>query len=286
MSTLRGNLQSLSLTDVVQLLHINRKTGKLHVINGKHTGTLFVLNGEVIHAETPQTAGESAAFEVLEWDKGEFEFMASQFKVPTSIHRSIQDLLMESARTADSRKRLRSIFPNLHAVPWPRLQGEKLTQGLKLFPEDTKVIPYLDGFRDFLEVISASEQSEVGVLQACLLLKEAGRLQVLEPAVTLSVTAMKSGFFRKSDHIELSRTVASVWSYMGPYKWDPIRNVRILWPEGAAIQPVKFVEGLEDQTVSIPKELMQSWGLPEGIFVSIRPAPNSPTAPPTPLNLP
>ena len=29
MSTLRGNLQSLSLTDVVQLLHVNRKTGKL-----------------------------------------------------------------------------------------------------------------------------------------------------------------------------------------------------------------------------------------------------------------
>jgi hypothetical protein len=272
---------------VVQLLHVNRKTGKLHVINGKHTGTLFVLNGEVIHAETPQTSGESAAFEVLEWDKGEFEFVVAQFKVPTSIHRSMQDLLMESARTADSRKRLRSIFPNLHAVPWPRLQGPKLTQGLKLFAEDSKVLPFLDGYRDFLEVIAASAQSEVGVLQTCLLLKEAGRLQILEPAVTLSVIPMKGSFFKKADHVELSKTVASVWSYMGPYKWDPIRNVRIIGPEGPAIQAVKFVDGMEDQTVSIPKELMQAWGLPEGIFVSIRPAPNSPAGPPTPqLNLP
>lgn len=276
MSTLRGNLQSLSLTDVVQLLHINRKTGKLHVIHGKHTGTLFVLNGEVVHAETPQTSGESAAFEVLEWDKGEFEFVVAQFRVPTTIHRSVQDLLMESARTADSRKHLRAIFPNLHAVPWPRLTGAKLTQGLKLFPEDQKVIPFLDGFRDFLEVMVSSEQSEVGVLQTCLLLKEAGRLQVLEPAVTLSVVPMKGSFFRRADHVELSRTVASVWSYMGPYKWDPIRNVKIIGPEGAAIQPVKFIDDLEDQTISIPKELMQSWGLPEGIFVSIRPAPNTP----------
>jgi hypothetical protein len=276
MSTLRGNLQSLSLTDVVQLLHVNRKTGKLHVINGKQTGTLFVQNGEVIHAETPQTAGESAAFEVLEWDKGEFEFVVTQIKVTASIHRSVQDLLMESARTADSRKRLRSIFQNLHAVPWPRVHGTKLTQGLKLFPEDEKVIPFLDGYRDFLEVISTSEQSEVGVLQTCLLLKEAGRLQVLEPAVTLSAVPMKTGFFKKADHIELSKTVAAVWSYMGPYKWDPIKNVRILWQDGAAIQPVKFVDDLEDQSVCIPKELMQSWGLPEGIFVSIRPAPNTP----------
>ena len=286
MSTLRGNLQSLALTDVVQLLHVNRKTGKLHVINGKNSGTLFVLNGEIIHAETPQTSGESAAFEVLEWDKGEFEFVVAQFKVPTSIHRAIQDLLMESARTSDSRRRLRSIFQNLHAVPWPRLQGAKLIQGLKLFPEDTKVIPYLDGYRDFLEVITGSEQSEVGVLQTCLLLKEAGRLQVLEPAVTLSVLPMKGGFFKRADHVELSKTVASVWSYMGPYKWDPIRNVRIIGPEGPAIQPVKFVDDLEDQTVCIPKELMQSWGLPEGIFVSIRPAPNSPTGMPPPMILP
>ena len=276
MSTLRGNLQSLSLTDVVQLLHVNRKTGKLHVINGKHTGTIFVLNGEVIHAETPQTAGESAAFEVLEWEKGAFEFMAVQFKVPTTIHRSIQDLLMESARTADSRRRLRSIFPNLHAVPWPKLEGLKLAQGLKLFPEDKKVIPLLDGFRDFLEVISASDQSEVSVLQTSLLLKEAGRLQVLEPAVTLAVVPMKVGFFRKSDHVELSRTVASVWGYMGPYRSEPVGKVRILWADGAATQSVKFVDNMEDQTVCIPRELMQSWGLPEGIFVSIRPAPNTP----------
>lgn len=276
MSTLRGNLQSLSLTDVVQLLHVNRKTGKLHVINGKHTGTLFVLNGEVIHAETPQTSGEPAAFEVLEWDKGEFEFVAAHLKVASTIHRTVQDLLMESARTSDSRKRLRSIFLNLRAVPWPRLHGSKLTQGLKLFPEDTKVIPFLDGYRDFMEVIAASEQSEVAVLQTCLLLKEAGRLQVLDPAVTLSAVPMKAGFFKKADHVELSKTVSSVWSYMGPYKWDPIKNVRILWPDGAAVQAVRFVDDLEDQTVCIPRELMQSWGLPEGLFVSIRPSPNTP----------
>lgn len=276
MSTLRGNLQSLSLTDVMQLLHINRKTGKLHVNHGKATGTLFVLNGEVVHAETPQTSGESAAFEVLAWDKGEFEFVASQCKVAPTIQRSVQDLLMESARTADSRKHLRTIFPNLHAVPWPRQNGAKLTHGLKLFPEDLKVVPFLDGFRDFVEIIEASGQSEVGVLQACFLLKEAGRIQVFEPAVTLSVAPMKSSFFRKTNHVELSRTVASVWSYMGPYKWDPIRHVKITGPEGSTVQPVKFVEDLEDQTIVIPKELMHSWGLPEGIFISARPAPNTP----------
>jgi Domain of unknown function (DUF4388) len=273
MSTLRGNLQSISLTDVVQLLHVNRKTGKLHVIQGKHTGTLYVVNGEVIHAETPQTAGESAAFEVLEWDKGEFEFVVAKFKVPTSIRRTVTDLLMESARTSDSRRRLRGIFPNLHAVPWPTLREPQLSMGLKLFPEDRKVLPFLDGYRDFLEVINVSEVGEVAVLQTCLQLKETGRLQVLEPSITLTVQTMKSSFFKKNNHVEVSKTVESVWHLMGPYRQAPIKNVRIMWPEGPAVEQVQFNPSLEDQTVLIPKEFMQAWGLPEGILVSLRPAP-------------
>jgi pyruvate/2-oxoglutarate/acetoin dehydrogenase E1 component len=53
MSTLRGNLRSISLMDVVQLLNVNRKTGKLIVTQEKTSGILYVLNGDVVHAETP-----------------------------------------------------------------------------------------------------------------------------------------------------------------------------------------------------------------------------------------
>ncbi len=273
MSNLRGNLQSISLTDVVQLLNVNRKTGKLHVINGKHTGTLYVVNGDVVHADTPQSAGESAAFEVLEWDKGEFEFAAMKLRVPTSIRRTVQDLLMESARTSDSRRRFRAIFPNLHAVPWPALREPQLTNGLKLFPEDRKVLPFLDGFRDFSEIQAVSDMSEIAVFQACQTLKEAGRLQVVEPALTVSTTILKTGFFRKANHVELSKTVESIWKMMGPYRTEPIRNVRIIWPEGPVVEPVQFVDSDNDQALAVPKELMQAWNLPEGMYVSVRPAP-------------
>jgi len=131
----------------------------------------------------------------------------------------------------------------------------------------------MDGFRDFTEVISVSDMNEISVLQTCLALREAGRLQVLEPSVTVSTMPLKSGFFRKANHVELSKTVESVWKMMGPYRVEPIRNVRIIWPEGPAVEPVQFVSGVNDQSLSVPKELMQAWNLPEGIFVSVRPAP-------------
>jgi len=271
MSTLRGNLESISLMDVVQLLNVNRKTGKLLVNQGKMSGVLFVLNGDVVHGETPHVLGESAAFEILEWDKGEFEFITTKFKAPTTIKRSVPDLLMEAARTADSRKHLRSIFPSLQVVPWPKLREPQLTQGLRIFQEDRKCLAFVDGYRTFPEIMAVSEQSEVSVLQACAQLKEAGRLVILEPNVSLSVVPLKSRFFRKGDHVELAQVYEERWRAMGPY--GQVAQIRILWPDGVAVEPVRFVKEMGDQTIGIPKELMQSWGLPEGIFIIVRPAP-------------
>jgi len=273
MSTLRGSVQSISLPDVIQLLHANRKTGKLHVTRDKVGGVLYVLNGDVVHAETPEVLGESAAFDILEWNQGEFEFISGKFKAPTSIKRSVTDLLMEAARTTDSRKYLRGIFPNLHQVPWPTCPEPALTEGLRVFAEDRKVLPFLDGYRTFLEVMAATEMSEVSVLQTCATLRAAGRLTLLEPSLSLAVVPLKSGFFRKADRIELAREVEARWLAHGPYGADPIGKVRILWPEGLAVEQVQFVKGLSEQTIGIPRELMQSWGLPEGIFVTVRPTP-------------
>jgi len=271
MSTLRGSLQSISLMDVIQLLNVNRKTGKLLVSQDKATGVLYVLNGDVVHGETAQVLGESAAFEILEWDRGEFEFITTKFKAPTTIRRSVPDLLMEAARTVDSRKHLRGIFPSLQVVPWPLQFEPGLTAGLRIFQEDRRCLPFLDGYRTFLEVMNASELSEVSVLQACAQLKDAGRLKILEPNATVAAATMKGGLFWKNEHVELSKVHEARWQGMGPY--GPVASVRLVWPEGPAVAPVKFVKGLADQTIGIPKELMQSWGLTEGSNLTVRPAP-------------
>jgi len=273
MSTLRGSLHSISLMDVVQMLNVNRKTGKLHVVHGAMGGVLYVLNGDVVHAETPEAQGEPAAFDILEWDRGEFEFITTRFKVPTTIKRRVPDLLMEAARTMDSRKHLRGIFPSLHSVPWPTFPEPRLTEGLKLFTEDRRVLPFLDGYRTFLEVMASSEQSEVSVLQICAALKGAGRLVLLEPSVVLTVATLRPKLFQRSGPLELPRELESRWSAHGPAGTTPPAKLRVTWPEGLAVAPVQFVKGREHNTIGIPKELMQSWELHEGTTVTVRPAP-------------
>jgi hypothetical protein len=272
MSNLKGSLESISLTDVAQLLHVNRKTGMLQVTSGRASGVLYFSQGEVIHAESLAQRGEMAAFEILEWVSGRFEFLSTLIQVPASIRRTVPDLLMDSARLSDSRKRLHSIFPRLTAIPWPTLPTPALIEGLKIFAEERRVIPFFDGYRDFQDIMKVSGQHDVAVLQAASILKDAGRLEILEPDAHLTVVGLKTGLFKKGDHLELPKPMETWWTPLGPYAHG-VRNLRVIWPEGPAVERVEFSAGIPDHHVAIPRELMQAWNLAEGSHVKVRPAP-------------
>ncbi len=272
MSNLKGSLESISLMDVAQLLHANRKTGMLQVSSGRIHGVLYFSRGEVIHAETVSQRGEPAAFEILEWNTGQFEFLSTPIQIPASIRRTVPDLLMDSARLSDSRKRLHTLFPRLTAVPWPTQPMPALADGLKLFAEERRILPYFDGYRDFRDVMNVSNQNDVAVLQAACILKDAGRLELLEPDAHVAVVTLKTSLFRKGGYLELPKAMESQWTRMGPYAHG-IRNLRVIWPEGPAVERVEFSASLPEHLMAVPRELMQAWNLAEGSHVHVRPAP-------------
>ena len=271
MSNLKGNLESISLIDVSQLLNVNRKTGMLKIVSGKSQGILHFVNGEVIHAETLTEKGEMAAYQILEWTSGSFDFVASTVAAPTTIRRSVQDLVMDSARVSDSRKRLQALFPELSAVPCPSLTGDALLQGLKIYGEDKKVVPWMDGFRSFQDIMDATNLNDVAVLQAAATLKEAGRLEALQPELTLRITTLKGGLFKKANHLEVAQRHEHHWRAMPPYQHG-IERLRLMWPSGPAVESVQF-SAMDEASIAIPKDLQTAWGLDEGSVVKVRPAP-------------
>lgn len=272
MSNLRGLLQSINVMDIVQMLHDNRKTGQLLLRNGRFHGVLFVSAGEIVHAESGPAIGEMAAFDLLAWDRGEFEFMAGPVKSVGSIRRTVPDLLMESARTLDTRRRLRAYFPTLEALPWTFLPEPALTAGLNLSPDIRMVIQQFDGYHDFHQVMAATQQNEVEVLEAAFVLLEAERLQVFEPSVPLTVETMKTGLFKKGDHVEVGVIHESRWRGLQPYSHGLITKVRIQWRGGVVHESVKFSAGLSDAVIAVPELLMQSWGVQPSDSVVVRPA--------------
>ncbi len=272
MSNLKGSLDSISLVDVAQLLHVNRKTGLLKVSSGPKNGVLYFMNGEVVNAEVQGLKGEMAAYEILEFHTGNFDFLPTTVQTPQIIRRSVQDLLMDSARVSDSRKRLHGLFPSFSAVPWPTLSGDELTQGLKMFAEEKKLLPFFDGYRDFTEIMESTGQNDVAVLQTAAALKEAGRLEVFEPEVTLRVGLLKSGFFKKANALEVAKSHEDHWKALMPYALG-VGNLRVIWPKGPAVYTVKFTAEADPGAILMPKEIMDGWELSEGMTVKVRPAP-------------
>ncbi len=272
MNNLQGLIQSISLSDVVQLLHMNRKTGVLRVQNGRFNGVLHVNGGEVVHAESGQAIGELAAFELMTWDRGEFEFVTGPVKPVGSIRRSVPDLLMESARTLDTRRRLKAYFPTLDAVPWTFLPEPALTSGLNLSSEARKVIPHFDGYHDFHQVVAATQLNEVAVLEAAFALLEADRLKTFEPAVPLTIGALKAKLFGKASHVEVGAIHESRWRGLQPYSHGLISQVRVQWRGGVAQEAVRFNGSLPDGAIAVPEAFLQSWGIGQGALVVVRPA--------------
>jgi hypothetical protein len=295
MSTLRGRFPSIALPDVLQLIQANRKTGELLISRGDRSGVMFILRGEVIHAQVGANQGERAAFEILEWEEGDFEFVPTPVHAERTIRRGVPDLLIEAARTSDSRKHLSGIFPDPTAVPW-LLPGQGALPAL--MEEAKAVLPYLDGFHTMPEVIAGSGLGDVAALEVCSALRNAGRLELLSPYISVVAAPAKVGFLqgagagsklfrvneahwqamqgpwgRSRQPCTLAKAHEANWQRMGPYAKRAIEQVHLHLPQEPVVVPVQFVKGAEEGVFGMPKELMQALGLAEGSALSIRPAP-------------
>jgi hypothetical protein len=278
------------------MLHGNRNTGELRVTRGEQTGIIFLRLGQVVHAQTEAAQGEAAAYEILAWDQGEFEFATAPPQLLSTISRTVPDLLMEAARTTDSRSHLAGIFRDLDRVPWPTVPRAKAAKDLRIPEEYLPAIAFLDGYRTFQEIIAASGLTDVGVLQVCAALQGAGRLEVLDPSITMTIAPAKPGFLHKGYQGKLSmaneahwqamlgpygkrhqpcllsKAHEARWKAMGPYGARSIEQVFILLPDGPKLAPVHFTKDADEQAIEVPRELMEAWQVSEGRQVGIRPS--------------
>lgn len=109
---IEGKLMHMSVADILQFLHMNKKEGELKVMAGTSTGYVFVKDGEVYNATLDGVEREKALYRLLQWSEGAFEFMPKTVDAAKKIHSSTSNLLMEGMRQIDEVKRIQERFPN------------------------------------------------------------------------------------------------------------------------------------------------------------------------------
>ncbi len=96
-----GTLRNIQLTDIIQMCCLAAASLCVRVRQDKDQGTIYIQEGEVVHAECGVSVGTEAFFTILGWQSGQFETMEAAVVTEPTIKEACQFLLMEAARQAD-----------------------------------------------------------------------------------------------------------------------------------------------------------------------------------------
>ena len=96
-----GKLFDLQLTDIVQMNCLGRVTTMLVITKDTHKGVIYFNDGEVVHAECDDIAGEKAFYTILGWQEGKFVSNIGVVPSRETISSTWEHLLVEGMKRKD-----------------------------------------------------------------------------------------------------------------------------------------------------------------------------------------
>jgi Sulfatase-modifying factor enzyme 1/Domain of unknown function (DUF4388) len=101
-----GKLRNFPLLDIIQMVCVARRDGRLLVRRRRETGEIVLRGGRILHAVTKTKTGEPALLDVLCWSQGSFEFvpLAAAHVSPRTITGGWEQVLMDAVRQRDERE--------------------------------------------------------------------------------------------------------------------------------------------------------------------------------------
>lgn len=172
---LEGKLAQLALADLLQLFHVNRKTGTVELLRrgpdgAEERGLVAVVDGNVADARCGAVEGEKALHRLLGWRNGSFVFLRTRPGGPARIHTPTRALLLEGMRQLDELARLRAELPSLDAEIVLRVRREDLPPVVQ--PLTREVLGLLETFPRVGDVVDRSAHPDYQVLRTLQALAE------------------------------------------------------------------------------------------------------------------
>ena len=169
---IEGNLAQIPLVDLLQILAVNRKTGRLAVEREGERAEIALLEGRVIDAHMGAATGEKALYRLLTRREGQFAFVPGPSGAEERIQRKLEELVLEGLRQADEVGRLLPALPRPGDRVELAVHPSEIPQGLH--PVTEEVVALLDEPRRFEEVVDRCHGSDLEAMRAVLALLERG----------------------------------------------------------------------------------------------------------------
>lgn len=175
---IEGSLGQLGIPDLLQLLAMNKRTGKLSLTRGSESGEIFIMEGRPAQARAGRAEGEKALFRLLAWNDGSFHFApGSPPAGRPRIQRAMDDALLEGMRQADEIARLTPQLPprhvKLHLAPDAALPKDQ-------HPVTAQVVELMRQPRAFSEIVDLAPATDLEVLTVVGTLLQKGVAKISE----------------------------------------------------------------------------------------------------------
>lgn len=155
-----GDLEKMSIGEVVQTIALTRKNGRLLVVNTGRRGEVYFQEGMVTYADVDRKKGEEAVYRLLAWKNGQFKFDSGVTAKTRNLQKSAEGLLMEGMRRIDEYNRLLDRFPSRDTM----FEAVSVTEG-DLTPEELQVLNYVNQYAALMDVIDHSKFGDLKTLQ-------------------------------------------------------------------------------------------------------------------------
>ncbi len=91
----------MSLVDIIQIFHAERRTVAIHLGSEMGYGRVYMKDGSVVHASYREFTGVDAMYRLLAWNDGEFEVEPGVEPPEHTINEQVDSLMLEGLRRLD-----------------------------------------------------------------------------------------------------------------------------------------------------------------------------------------
>jgi hypothetical protein len=193
-----GNLDQLSLPDILRLLIQGMKTGRLSLSSEGNSGEVFMSGGRIVHAVAGIEDGEAALFDMITWPKGRFRFEPDIQSPDDTLTTETETLLRESERRFRELQEIRRFIPNEES--FFQISASGSSTAVSLQPQEWQVLAQVNGQRNASDIANLIGMEKLDVLKILARLQSGKLLQVVERSEKVSEPMIGIAFFEQLSH--------------------------------------------------------------------------------------
>ena len=145
-----GELDNTRCPEIIKILSLGKRSGRLYLTNGVETGNIYFSDGEVIHAQCGALTGVKAIYELAVWTSGEYRFFVDEPSDVQTISMRVDDILSETTTHLRQMDKITSLIPSSAALY--ALEPEIKDKDIQLKSIQWKVLASVDGKRSIADI--------------------------------------------------------------------------------------------------------------------------------------